>query len=217
MSDGVTPGATGFLAAAAVFAVIDWIAVAPPVSAKRVEYVAKPVTTVLLLAAALALAPADPTQRTLFVVALAFSLAGDLFLMLPSDAFVGGLGSFLLGHIAYALGLAREVESGTALAVGVALVVAAVGPTAARIIAGARGTDRRLAAPVAVYVAAIGTMGTLALATFDLSAAAGAVLFMASDSLIGWDRFVAPIPWVRPVIMATYHGGQALLVLSLVV
>jgi uncharacterized membrane protein YhhN len=208
--------ATALLVAAALFAVVDWIAVAPPLSATTVEYVAKPLTTGLLIGVALTLDPVDSAQRAVFVAALLFLLAGDVFLMLPSDAFTAGLGSFLLAHIAYAVGFAREVESGTAFAVGAAIVLASFGPIARRIVAGARNADRRLAVPVAVYVAAIGTMGTLALATYDVRAAAGAVLFMSSDTLVGLDRFVAPIPWVRPVIMATYHVGQALLVLSLV-
>jgi uncharacterized membrane protein YhhN len=208
--------AATLLVIAGACALVDWIAVTPRISSKHAEYFAKPATTALLLGAAFALEAADPTQRALFVVALAFSLAGDVFLMLPSDVFVAGLGSFLLAHIAYAAGLAREVDSGTSLAVGAAFIVAALGPIARRLVAGARRTNPRLALPVTFYVAAIATMGTLALATFDVPAAAGAVLFIASDSLIGWDRFVLPIPWVRPVIMATYHAGQALLLLSLV-
>lgn len=211
----MTAAAAAFLAVAAAFAVADWIAVSPPVSSRRVEYVAKPATTALLVAAAAFLDPADEAQRTLFLIALGLSLAGDVLLMLPSDAFAAGLGAFLLAHVAYSAGFSREISSGPSTAAAAALVLAFVVPVARRLIAGARASEQRLVVPVAVYVAAIGAMGTTALATLDAVAAAGAALFMASDSLIGWNRFVAPIPWVRPAIMATYHAGQALLVVSL--
>jgi uncharacterized membrane protein YhhN len=39
-----------------------------------------------------------------FAFGLVFSLAGDVFLMLPKERFVGGLVSFLLAHIAYIIG-----------------------------------------------------------------------------------------------------------------
>ena len=43
----------------------------------------------------------------------------------------------------------------------------------------------------------------------------GAALFVASDAMIAWDRFVAPFPAADLGIMVTYHLGQAGLVLSL--
>ena len=49
--------------------------------------------------------PEDDARRRWFVLALALSLAGDVFLMLRrDDMFVLGLGSFLLGHVAYIAG-----------------------------------------------------------------------------------------------------------------
>jgi len=36
----------------------------------------------------------------------------------------------------------------------------------------------------------------------------GAVLFLASDGMLAWNRFVAPFPHVRLHIMYTYHLGQ---------
>ena len=54
-----------------------------------------------------------------------------------------------------------------------------------------------------------------ALATGNVVAGAGAVLFVASDSMIAWDRFVRPFAWAPVAIMVTYHLGQAGLVASL--
>ncbi|NIW49240.1 MAG: lysoplasmalogenase, partial [Gammaproteobacteria bacterium] len=39
-----------------------------------------------------------------FLIGLALSLAGDIFLMLPDEKFIAGLVSFLLAHLAYILG-----------------------------------------------------------------------------------------------------------------
>jgi uncharacterized membrane protein YhhN len=61
----------------------------------------------------------------------------------------------------------------------------------------------------------IGTMVATALAIGNPLAAAGAVLFAASDSMIAWDRFVGAFPRSGVWIMVTYHLGQAGLVLSL--
>src|SRR5205807_1923942 len=89
--------------AAAFFAVADWGAVARRLD--RLEYIAKPATIVALIGVALTLTPHIEARRSAFVVALVFSLAGDVFLMLPGDFFVQGLSSFLVGHIAYIVGL----------------------------------------------------------------------------------------------------------------
>src|SRR3954454_21049560 len=99
----MTTAAWGFLALTLVIAVVDWIAVVT--ERRTVEYVCKPATMVGLIATVLALTPNDPTIRVWFVIALVCSLAGDVFLMLPRDLFVPGLVAFLLGHIAYVVGL----------------------------------------------------------------------------------------------------------------
>ena len=102
----MTAGSVAFIVAAAVTAAADWWAVA---SARRVvEYVCKPLTVLLLIGAALALHPEFGSRRGWFVAALVLSLAGDVFLMLPQDLFVPGLGSFLVAHLCYVLGLTRH-------------------------------------------------------------------------------------------------------------
>ncbi len=54
------------------------------------------------------------------------SLAGDVFLMLPEKWFVAGLGSFLLGHLAYIVGLQLAPRSWVWTAVGLVLVSIAI-------------------------------------------------------------------------------------------
>ena len=208
--------AVALLAIAGAIAVADWIAVSPRVRNKPAEYVLKPLTMLPIIAAALALDPERDAQRVWFVVALALSLAGDVFLMLPSDAFIAGLGSFLLGHVAYITGFALEPRSLKGSLLAALVVVAAAATIGRRVLTAARASDTpTIAGPVAVYMAVISTMVVLAAGTNEAFAIAGATVFFASDAMIAWDRFVEPFPWARPAIMATYHIAQILLVVSL--
>jgi uncharacterized membrane protein YhhN len=48
------------------------------------------------------------------------------------------------------------------------------------------------------------------------AAAVGAVLFLVSDTLLAWNRFIGPVPRGSLPVHVTYHLAQILLVLSLV-
>jgi uncharacterized membrane protein YhhN len=206
----VTTAAWGLLAVAVVFAVADWVAVAA--GNKRLEYVAKPAVMVALVGVALALDPASEAQRAWFVGALALSMAGDVFLMLPRDRFVPGLAAFLLAHVAYIAGFAAAGFQPAALGAGVA-IAAGAGVLLGRRVLAAAGALRM---PVAAYMVVLGGMLAAAYGSGRPVAAVGATLFFASDTLIGWRRFVTARPWMDLVIIVTYHAGQALLVLSLI-
>ena len=67
-----------------------------------------------------------------------------------------------------------------------------------------------------VYVAAIVTMVVLAVNVGVMAAAVGAVLFLVSDTLLAWNRFVRPVRFGDVGVHVTYHLAQGLLVLSLV-
>jgi len=211
----VTAGAWTLLVLAAALSAGDWLAVAR--DDKRLEYVCKPGALAALIGVAVTLDPAHGDVRAWFVLALALSLAGDVFLMLPSDRFVAGLASFLLAHVAYVIGLTRHGGSAGALLATAIPVVIATGFLGARFLRAARATGHdELVGPLIAYMAVIAAMVTCALASGNALAAVGAVLFMASDALIAETRFVGPQPWAPVVIMVTYHLGQAALTLSLV-
>jgi uncharacterized membrane protein YhhN len=210
---GTAPAA--FLAATGVVALVDWWAVAT--DRRPVEYVAKPLTLVLLIVVAALLDPADGAQRTWFLVALAASLAGDVFLMLPRDAFIPGLVAFLLAHLAYVAGFIVGGVEPTGLLAGAAVVVVALATVGRRLLRELRdGADSALLVPVTAYLAVISAMVIAAWGSLIATAAVGAVLFFASDALIGWRRFVRDFPRSRVAVIVTYHLGQVLLVLSLV-
>ena len=211
----MTALAWGFAALTAVFALTDWWAV----FAERatVRYVTKPATLLALIGVAVALDPADPRVRTWMVIGLVFSLGGDVFLMLPEKWFIAGLVSFLVGHIAYVVGLQLAPTSvgGTLLGLGVILV--AVATIGRRIVTGVAGGDHReLTGPVIAYLTVISAMVVSAFGTADVRAVAGASLFYASDATLAWNRFLEPRRWGPLAVMVTYHLGQFGLVAWLV-
>lgn len=207
--------AAALVAATLVVAAFDWFAVAR--DDRRLEYLMKPLTMVVLIGATLALDDVDGTARAWFVVALALSLAGDVFLMLPSDLFVPGLAAFLLGHLAYITGLWAFDTSTTGLVVGLVVVLVAVPVLGLRIARAVRtGDEPELFAPVVAYMGVISAMVVSACATGNPVAIAGAVSFYASDATIAWTRFIHDFRGGRVVVMVTYHLAQVGLVLSLV-
>lgn len=213
----MTATAALLLALTAVVAVVDWLAVS--VGRKPLEYVAKPLTTIGLIAVAVAIEPRDAASRVLFVVALVFSLAGDVLLMLPnrSRLFGFGLASFLIAHLAYIPGLWLLGISAGGLVAGLVVVLVAAVTVGRRILVGVRASQPALAVAVAVYLTVIFAMLISATGTLLPLAIAGAALFCVSDAVLGDNEFVRRRAGSHLVVMVTYHLAQALLVLSLVV
>lgn len=202
------------LALAGVVAAGNWWAV--EVGNRPVEYVCKPLTMVLLIAATLALDPSDATARGWFVAALVLCLIGDVLLMLPQDRFVPGVAAFLVGHVLYVVGMAvLGVDLGR-LAIGAVVVLVAVAVLGRTILTAVQRAEPALVGPVGTYVAVISSMVAAAIGTGQPTAIAGAASFYGSDALIAWTRFIREVPHQRIIIMATYHLGQLGLVLSLI-
>jgi len=180
-------------------------------------YVLKPLTTVLILAVALAASHGLAGRYQLAILlGLIFSLAGDILLMLPSDRFVAGLASFLLAHLCYirAFTAGRGVDSAP-LVLLLYLVFAAL---VLRALWGHLGPMR---VPVALYVAVIVTMAwqagaraTEATSPSAIAGAAGAAIFLASDALLAIARFRGSFPHAQGWILGTYFAAQWLIATS---
>lgn len=177
---------------------------------QRLEYVAKPATTLFLAGAAVA---GDATPWT--IAALVACLAGDVFLMLPRDLFVAGLASFLLGHLLFVAGFVAAYESARWVPLTAVLAVAILGASAAPVLRGATAQDPKLRAPVLAYMAVIGAMVVASALPATALAVVAATVFMLSDSVLARDRFVRPLPHGHLAVMVTYHAALALLVLAL--
>ncbi|MBV8621076.1 MAG: sterol desaturase family protein [Curvibacter sp.] len=174
----------------------------------------KPLAMVLALVLCLRHRPASPTAPPWLLLALTACLVGDVCLMFPGG-FIPGLAAFLLGHAAYLLHFRRDApwfpSRRALLATGLAglLMLAVLWPHL--------DTVLRLAVPL--YVAAISLMAGQALgraawlrSPSALGAAAGALCFMLSDSLLAIDRFVSPLPAAPLWVLSSYYLAQILIV-----
>jgi len=203
-----------FLTLALVAAAADWVAV--QLDRKPLEYVAKPLTMLLLIGAALALDPAVDAVRTWFVIALVLCAVGDVLLMVPQDLFVFGLASFLLGHLAYIVGMHVDGVEVPRFFVGIIVVMVILGVIGTIILRAVRaGPEAQLAGPVVAYMFVISAMVASAIGVGRVASVVGASLFYASDALIAWNRFLKPTRYGRMAIIVTYHLAQIGLVLSL--
>ena len=156
--------------------------------------------------------------RRWVLAGLGLSLAGDVLLMLPYGLFVPGLIAFLLAHLCY---IAAFRSGWTARAVVLSGAVSAV-------VAGANlwglwpHLPSGMQLPVTAYVVVIAVMAALAGAR-ALSgaprgrwAAVGAILFVASDSWLAWDRFAGPLPAAIAGVLVTYWAAQWAIAVSAV-
>jgi len=180
-------------------------------------YLFKPLTTVLiLLLALLASPPVTPAYQWLIVLGLLFSLAGDVFLMLPRDRFVAGLVSFLIAHLFYIAAFAQQADGTPALP---GLLVFAV--YSVLLLGMLLPRTGRLRLPVIAYAVVLSAMGWQAAAQWALHgdlrallALAGATLFILSDSILALDRFVRPFAAAQALLLSSYYLAQWLIALS---
>lgn len=207
----------------ALVALADWVAVWR--HDRRAEAVLKPAALGLLVVVALVLGAADSWSGLWLCGALVFGLFGDVFLLSDSVArFKAGLAAFLVGHLAYVAAFVAAGASwsgfhgalgGLGVWVFAALMAAALGFTQQVLPSVWRSDDTALVVPVALYTLVIATMLGFAFATGLWVVAVGAAIFVASDSILARDRFVAPLPHGHLMVMVTYHLGQALIVAGL--
>lgn len=188
------------------------------------HWTCKPLATVLILGIAWrAPSPLSPRYRRRVVAGLAFALLGDVLLMWPGDFFVPGLVAFLLGHLAFLAAWLDDSRFAVRPLAWLACLFAASGllwllwP----------GLVPALQVPVIVYALVLATMTGQslgrawqhteqhdALAIPARRAALGALLFMASDSLLAWDRFHAALPLGSLWILGSYYPAIGLIAWS---
>lgn len=173
-----------------------------------VAWVLKPVPVAILAGGVLTRSGAPLLGAALAVDALADGVI--------EASFLAGLALFLVGHV---LRIAAFTRAAPQLAIVRAppFVLVAVGVIG--VLAPALAADRVLGAAVVAYAVAISAMAWRAAARVDGSTAgwlalAGAVLFVASDTLLAMNRFVTPLPAASLWILSTYWGAQICLAAS---
>jgi uncharacterized membrane protein YhhN len=184
---------------------------------RKLIYVFKPLTTLLLLVLAMWGSRGTALYGGAIALGLGLSLLGDVFLMLPQDRFVHGLLSFFAAHACYCVAFASATPQWVAW--WPFALIAAAGTASAWSLW--PGVPRAMHAPVLAYISIISVMAALAIHRWvalpgdgALSAAAGSVLFLLSDGLLAWDRFRGRFHLARAAVLATYWLGQGLIAAS---
>lgn len=159
--------------------------------------------------------------RNLTLLALIFSLLGDILLMfthLNPNYFLSGLVAFLIAHIMYILAFRKQKHSDKP-SIGFLIALMIYGGLIFYLL---REELNDMLIPVAIYMLVILTMafsasrrkGSVSYNSY-LLVLIGAIFFIISDSLIAINKFSSPVPLSNILIMSTYAIAQYLIVLGL--
>lgn len=159
--------------------------------------------------------------KVISLLALLFSLAGDVLLMftdISASFFLSGLVAFLLAHIMYIIVfLDKKNSKKIALIFITVLLIYAIG-----IFYLLKDGLGDMLIPVIVYMLVILTMiltstmrkGNVSNKSYNL-VFIGAIFFVISDSFLAINKFYQPVPLSKIIIMSTYSLAQYLIVLGL--
>lgn len=191
--------------------------------AKRARFLTKPLLMPTLAASVLADPRAGSSPlRVSTLAGLTASWAGDLALLGDGTrAFLAGAGAFGVGHVAYLSGLWAQRNPESAWRASAPRSIVAVSTLTVPVIALAVVRESpKLAPPVLGYAALLALLAARAThldpqlpTRARRSTAAGAVLFLVSDTVLATRKFVLcdPPAWTERVVMGTYTAAQYLL------
>lgn len=189
---------------------VAFLLVAERLESRRGIWVFKPLASIGFVGTALSAGALESPYGRWVLLALVLSWLGDVLLIPRSPAaFRVGIGSFLLGHVAYvAAFLARGIDLGwTAIAAAAVLgvlfpVLRWLGPH----------VPSALRNAVFAYVAVISTMVACAAGTARAAGApaifVAALAFYLSDLSVARDRFVTPAFTNRAWGLPLYYAAQ---------
>ena len=166
------------------------------------------------------------SSKKILLVALILSWIGDIILLFANKGelyFIGGLIAFLLSHIFYILLFNKQLKiylkkSRTTYWIGITSIIIYL--LVMMVVLMPYLGDLLL--PVFVYAMTISIMLLFALKGFlnwqkpaNIYIFIGAIIFVASDSVLAFDKFYAAIPYSSFFIMSTYLAAQYLIVIGI--
>jgi uncharacterized membrane protein YhhN len=162
-----------------------------------------------------------PYVRLVFM-GLWFGWLGDVCLHFPSFAtFITGLVAFLIGHIYYIRGFSDEVKQKRVIWLVMDkpyLILPYLAFFIYIIVLMNPHLDGLMKLPVFLYCFAILLMSLMALSRYYavsneswLLVWIGSLLFVASDFVLAFNKFVGEVAYARYIIMSTYISGQGLI------
>ena len=182
------------------------------------QYIAKPLLLPLLMLLLVFSTPPNAAGKIIMLTALLFSWWGDIFLMIESANplfFILGLACFLTTHILYIIYFLKIRSAAISLLKKqplLVLLVVGYGIAMVFILFPHLGS---LKIPVIVYALTICTMLLSSLHIFyktnkpaNYFFAAGAAIFVLSDSLLAFNKFYSPFAFAGVGVMLTYCTAQ---------
>ena len=159
------------------------------------------------------------SSKKILLTALTFSWIGDIVLLFANQGelyFIVGLVAFLISHVFYIVlfnkqTVTKSISNKISFGAGIGLIllyffgmITTLGPKLGP-----------LTVPVVVYAIVISSMLYFALkgsyqwnAIPYQSVLVGALFFIASDSILAFNKFYQPIPYASFLIMITYLAAQ---------
>lgn len=190
-------------------------------SLSQLHYVTKPLVLVSLIIFFLKHNEhLGPKTKTVMLLALLFSLLGDILLMFvenSSNFFIGGLVTFLLAHVMYILVfLKKRNQKKVSIPITFVLIIYASG-----LFYVLKDSLGEMFIPVIAYILVILSMvisaslrkNSVSKASYNL-VFIGALFFMVSDSVLAVNKFYNLIPLSNILIMLTYAIAQYLIVIG---
>lgn len=178
-------------------------------------YFFKPLTMVLIMLIPILGAESVSLLTGLVLAGLAFSLFGDVFLMLPGDLFLQGLIAFLVAHLFYISFFLMDQGKPVLWPL---LPILGLSGVAGLFLYQGMGKIR---IPGFIYLGVISTMVWLACSRWisggeldHLLGFCGAGLFLISDLILAINRFKVKFTSARGLDLAAYYAGQYLIALS---
>lgn len=155
-----------------------------------------------------------PNYGLLIIAALIACAIGDVLLLSRSDQhlFQGGMAAFAIGHLIYAYAF-YSLGLNMVWAVAALILFGAVSVLSYRHFAKTLAPDMR--ASVITYNIIITAMVVTAFGTQNPMIITGALMFAASDIVVGQDRFVRRDPRHALLISPLYFGAQVVFALSI--
>jgi len=214
---------TFFLFVICGITLINWIAAALE---KRELYLAsKPLVLIVLILFYSQIGGLDPI-RLPFLIALFFSLLGDIFLIPRSTRwFVAGMVAFLIAHLVYIWAFSRWPVTSSVALLAIAMGLITLSALSYLVLTRTKNKPefKRMRFVFILYGSALTTMTVVAVLCLwrpawpkwaGALAALGGLFFFVSDSILGLEKMGKRLPATRLLVISTYHIAQMLIIFS---
>ncbi len=182
---------------------------------RRLFYLFKPLTMFLIFLVAILGDTDQVSYKYLIALALAFSLVGDVLLMLPSDQFRAGLIAFLVAHIFYISAFLSVIDT---LHWWLPVILMIIGICFVLYIFPRLGSQKtHVIIYIVVILVMVWTAGEVLYQDPQIGAwfiFVGAVLFVVSDLILALNRFQNSFSSARAFNLTAYFLAQLLIASS---